>query len=73
VSTTAWIQEQLLTTAWMQGYDPKDGEVESRLEQRSRAMHGAIAESPESFNQGNVLERSVDNSAAVVWRSNKIT
>ena len=24
---------------------------------------GAIAESPESFNQGNVLERSVDNSA----------
>ncbi|MFA6162753.1 MAG: cyclic nucleotide-binding domain-containing protein [Methylobacter sp.] len=45
------------------GTTPRMGEVESRLEQRSRAMHGAIAESPESFNQGNVLERSVDNSA----------
>ena len=44
------------------GGTTQDG-VESRLEQRSRAMHGAIAESPESFNQGNVLERSVDNSA----------
>ena len=44
------------------GTTPRMGEVESRLEQRSRAMHGAIAESTESFNQGNVLERSVDSS-----------